>query len=305
MKCFLLLRDNQESGPYTLEELQLLGLKPGDLVWEEGRSIAWDYAVNLEELKGLTAPFSAGGLTINQQYGQAGSLPNRAETFPSGHSEEPEQKFTDSLPKPKDVDATANTQSPGFFRTYGVWVAALVLMLAGTTWLMKEAVDVFTGKGLQKSNMTPVAAPLKTLPEGVSPEKEGDATIQNAISREIVPVDTAVINEPVKKKPKLKELKKYLQVESNDYKVGVFGGINDLRLTVVNNSSYELDKVVLQVDYLKPKGEPVETEKYTYFSIPAHGKKTLDIPPSKRGVKVKYRILDAKSKEHKLALVQA
>jgi hypothetical protein len=63
--------------------------------------------------------------------------------------------------------------------------------------------------------------------------------------------------------------------------------------------------VVLQVDYLKPKGEPLQTEKYTYFSIPAHGKKTLDIPPSKRGVKVKYRIVDAKSREYKVALVQA
>ena len=73
----------------------------------------------------------------------------------------------------------------------------------------------------------------------------------------------------------------------------------------MNNSSYILDKVVLQVEYLKPKGESVETEKFTYFSIPPHGKKTLDIPPSKRGVKVKYKILDAKSREYKVALVQA
>lgn len=303
MKRFLLLRDNQESGPYSLEELQLLGVKSTDLIWEEGKSLAWDHPANLEEFRGLTRPVSADAPTSNPN--AMGSLPNAAETFPSHHSEEADREPVEVANQ--ETNREENTTSTGgrFIRNYGVWFVALVAMLGGTTWLMKEAVDVFTGHGLAKSKMTHVVAPLRTLPEDASPLKEEDATIQNAISREIVPVDTTEAKEPVKKKPRLKELKKYLQVESNDYKVGVFGGINDLRLTIVNNSSYKLDKVVLQVDYLRPKGEPVETEKYTYFSIPAHGKKTLDIPPTKRGVKVKYRVVEAKSREYKVALVQA
>ncbi|HEY1113609.1 MAG TPA: hypothetical protein VGE66_08600 [Chitinophagaceae bacterium] len=302
MKRFLLLRDHQELGPFTLEELRLWGLKEGDLVWIEGISIAWDYPANISDLKGLASP-PVTGLTIPHH--AAAGLPNTAETFPTYPSEEADLAIVSPAGPEKSTETADKPASGSFIRTYGLWLAALAVVLAGTTWLMKEAVDVFSGKRFTKSKITHVAAPLRTLPEGVSPIRDEDATVQNAISREIVPVDTIEAKEPVKKKPRLKELKKYLQVESNDYKVGVFGGINDLRLTIVNNSAYELDKVVLQVDYLKPKGETIESEKYTYFSIPAHGKKTLDIPPSKRGVKVKYRVVDAKSREYKVALVPA
>lgn len=304
MERFLLLRDHQELGPFTLEELRLWGLKWGDLIWIEGKSLAWDYPANIRELKGFLEPPAIDHLSLPGALPATAGLPNTAETFPTRHSEEADLNLSPNGLE-NSTEAAPQPASGSFLKTYGLWLAILAVLLASTTWLMKEAVDVFTGKKFSKTKITQVAAPLKTLPEGVAPLKSEDATVQNAISREIVPVDTTEAKEPVKKKPKLKELKKYLQVESNDYKVGVFGGINDLRLTIVNNSAYELDKVVLQVDYLKPKGEPIETEKYTYFSIPAHGKKTLDIPPSKRGVKVKYRIVDAKSKEYKVALVPA
>ncbi len=51
MSTYLLLRNNKESGPYTLDELQIKGLKAYDLVWVEGKSAAWRYPSELEELK--------------------------------------------------------------------------------------------------------------------------------------------------------------------------------------------------------------------------------------------------------------
>lgn len=47
----MLLRDNKQSGPFTSQQLEALGLKPYDLVWQEGRSAAWRYPSELEELK--------------------------------------------------------------------------------------------------------------------------------------------------------------------------------------------------------------------------------------------------------------
>lgn len=47
---YLLLRDNKESGPYTLEELKTKGLKAYDLVWIEGKSAAWRYPCEIQEL---------------------------------------------------------------------------------------------------------------------------------------------------------------------------------------------------------------------------------------------------------------
>jgi hypothetical protein len=47
---YLLLRDNKQSGPYSLDELKAKGLKAYDLVWVEGRSAAWRYPSEIEEM---------------------------------------------------------------------------------------------------------------------------------------------------------------------------------------------------------------------------------------------------------------
>ena len=47
---YLLLRDNKQSGPYTVDELKAKGLKAYDLVWVEGRSAAWRYPSEIDEL---------------------------------------------------------------------------------------------------------------------------------------------------------------------------------------------------------------------------------------------------------------
>src|SRR5687768_12152814 len=54
MNMYLLLRDNKQSGPYTCEQLKEKGIKAYDLVWIEGKSAAWRYPSEVEELK----PFS-------------------------------------------------------------------------------------------------------------------------------------------------------------------------------------------------------------------------------------------------------
>lgn len=51
MANYLLLRDNKESGPYSLDELLKLGLKAYDLVWIQNKSAAWRYPSEVEELK--------------------------------------------------------------------------------------------------------------------------------------------------------------------------------------------------------------------------------------------------------------
>src|SRR3712207_2959333 len=53
MRCYLLLRNNRESGPFTFEELTAQSLAPTDLIWIEGQSVAWKYPTELEAL----APF--------------------------------------------------------------------------------------------------------------------------------------------------------------------------------------------------------------------------------------------------------
>jgi hypothetical protein len=51
MKPYRLLRNNQESGPYSAEELIQLGLKAYDLIWQDGKSASWRYPCEIAELK--------------------------------------------------------------------------------------------------------------------------------------------------------------------------------------------------------------------------------------------------------------
>jgi hypothetical protein len=51
MANYLLLRNNKESGPYSLDDIIKLGLKPYDLIWVQGKSAAWRYPSEVEELK--------------------------------------------------------------------------------------------------------------------------------------------------------------------------------------------------------------------------------------------------------------
>jgi hypothetical protein len=50
-KTYSLLRNNKQSGPYTLEELLQLSLKHFDLVWVEGKSSGWSYPSEIDTLK--------------------------------------------------------------------------------------------------------------------------------------------------------------------------------------------------------------------------------------------------------------
>jgi hypothetical protein len=53
MATYLLLRDNKQTGPFSLEEIKAIGFKKYDLVWIEGKSAAWRYPGEIAEFKEL------------------------------------------------------------------------------------------------------------------------------------------------------------------------------------------------------------------------------------------------------------
>lgn len=56
MSSYLLLRNNKESGPFTIEEIQGISLKAYDLIWVVGKSAAWRYPGEIPELKSFAPP---------------------------------------------------------------------------------------------------------------------------------------------------------------------------------------------------------------------------------------------------------
>src|SRR5687768_4569723 len=51
MKQYFLLRENKESGPFTLETITKKNLLRSDLIWVEGLSTSWCHPTELDELK--------------------------------------------------------------------------------------------------------------------------------------------------------------------------------------------------------------------------------------------------------------
>lgn len=59
-KVYLLLRNNQQTGPHSLDELMELGLQPFDLIWVEGKSYGWSYPSEIDTLKPFVPSVTAG-----------------------------------------------------------------------------------------------------------------------------------------------------------------------------------------------------------------------------------------------------
>jgi len=55
-RVYLLLRNNQQTGPFTIDELLQQQLKPSDMIWVEGKSAAWTYLSELELIPFIKDP---------------------------------------------------------------------------------------------------------------------------------------------------------------------------------------------------------------------------------------------------------
>ena len=105
-------------------------------------------------------------------------------------------------------------------------------------------------------------------------------------------------SEEVKPKTHPVNINRLVNVKANNYKQRAFGGVLNLELTVNNDSKFELDKVIVELQYLKPSEQPIKTEKIVFNSIEPNGSKTLKIPDYLRGVKVSYKVMSIESSQY-------
>jgi hypothetical protein len=121
MTKYLLLRDNKESGPYSFDELKAKGLKAYDLVWIEGKSAAWRYPCEVEELSSFAPaveeqPFDRFYKRPSQENYSATSTIQRKEVASSIFSGEPsavpgKRIIYVTLPAGKAVPVNVNKES--------------------------------------------------------------------------------------------------------------------------------------------------------------------------------------------------
>ena len=313
MKKYLLLRDNKESGPYSLEEIKELQLKPLDLIWIDGRSTAWAYTTEINELKehvteeafpeiksslpvkgkkvfvSLPSNFNSKQRHVEEE--TLYSLPVHEsepvlETNYVQKIEELKEQYELRKAEPKELWSKKMLPSGNVLN-----LAAAFFGLIISVFIVKKIVDGFGETATLPGTETSVASTI--IEEPVT-----DETYQNALVTEVLPPKAEVVK-PVVKAAKPKDIKKQVSVRSNDYKVGLFGGIDNLQLTVNNKSAHFVDQVEVEVNYLKPNGKVVGTETYKVKGLRPFASRTISVPASDRGVKVNYKILNIYSQQYK------
>ena len=128
--------------------------------------------------------------------------------------------------------------------------------------------------------------------------KDEMAAIEKVEKKEVMPKTSEQKPEETKPKTRPVNINRLVNVQANNYKQRAFGGVMNLELTVNNDSKFELDKVIVELQYLKPSEQPIKTEKIVFNGIEPNGSKTLRIPDYLRGVKVAYRVMEIESSQY-------
>lgn len=408
MPGYLLLRDNKESGPHTLEEMIAKQLKQHDLIWVEGRSAAWRYPEELEEFrKYITEATIAtesskpaaiseiyeqqpsikrSGVSQQTPYVQPSNIPKSEPVsqkdreakyisviFPNTVKPAIEKKQPDT-PPPVAAEKTAPVikkekiiveeesapsfssgsfsakfpdrtvqlspkQDKGFNAAKNiVWGVAILLggVILGLSLdkvFISKPASLPVAEPVAKQSVVPAAqeqesAANTSLTENsaaiVTSASEPEQPAEKPVKKKsiekaaVVPVvdtesskktDSAPLNSaaatslPVKNDAATEEkerakanIRSYLSLTNNKFKVGAFGGINDLQISVTNNSQYSIDIIAVEVQYLLVNKKVFKTETVYFRDLYPGVTLMQEAPKSPRGVTIQYSINTVNSK---------
>lgn len=350
MTTYILLRNNKETAPCTIDELKRLGIKADDLVWVEGQSVCWMNPGQVSELKSLVGQpvqelpdsKSIGKMEPLQTYEQKWAGSSHLNT----ESEIPETKYSKPLDEIKEIYLkNLEKKNRGFqlspqLRKAGLYAGLILVGIitgilikktgaqkdpvlskteikpipnqiapASTTTMDPGSVEhpdqTITASESEQEHVGPVENISREIKKAISKKTEGPAKQSTTLDETIPepstesPAETVESKEEIKavKKISLNEIRSQVSVKTNDYSVGSFGGIKNLKLTITNHSKYELDKVAVEVQYLKPLNELLRSETVSVQSLGPGETKVIEVKKSSRGVKVSCKVTNIRSKD--------
>ena len=171
--------------------------------------------------------------------------------------------------------------------------AAVFIFLVLCTFFLKKIVDRLVEKTFPVEHKATVISNLKHK------EKVAGREYQNALVTVIVP-SQAKVKKQLPRPARIQDIKKQVTIKGTGYTVGYFGGISGLKLTVSNKSRHLINQVELEINYLKQNGDVIETSTYQLRYIGAHTSQTLRVPPSQKGVRVRYKIMNIYARQYPL-----
>lgn len=179
------------------------------------------------------------------------------------------------------IDDTKTKKSSGLRNVTIGLIAVTILVIAFFLWKR-------TGK-LSETN-TELQKRMQQVKDSINQERAIRLQQEQAIQRQAF-----------EKAQKLKAIKDNInkfvtQKVTYDYN-DFFGGIDNVQVTVSNNTDFKMDEVTVQLSYIKKNGELYDTQYITVSNISAHGQKTVPGPESKRGTSMGSKITKVYSHE--------
>jgi hypothetical protein len=147
--------------------------------------------------------------------------------------------------------------------------------------------------------MTPIPAVNSATDPATEPDAsqkaQGTASASNTVTQTRTVKDNAVdLIQPasIVKDPgtKVESLAPMVVATLSDYRVNVLGGVDDVNVELLNKSDYQLDLVVVEVQYLQSNKKIFKTETLRFRDIAPGEVAVLHLPKSNRGVKVNSRV---------------
>lgn len=371
MMCYYLLRNNTESGPYTLKELKAMPLLTSDLIWINGESTSWKSPLEIEDLQGLAKnpeqakkevtlaakPTASTNNTTLQQPSQAS--PPTGEPLPKPSFEELRKKYENNGSRKKilkhHVSIGANLMGI-LILVIGISLSAFMIQKAvenieqdtvvataeareigeATMYISASSQAAMAPETVEASNSrttTAIASETKkeifqetveepmntdaalTVPatkkeppvskkemkkKTAEAEPEQQPAAEKEEAKETAEKDTTATKKRLEKEPaEEKENEKSspkLRLTANEYKVGLLGGISNLELSVTNPSQQSIIRAVVVVEYLKPNGKVVGSQKIEISDLAPNAAKKVPVPDNSRGISVRYRVVNVESR---------
>ncbi len=260
MKKYYLHNEQKQTGPFAIEELKEQKITSDTFVWCYTFT-SWTKAGQLDELKGLCSSNPPQSIKESADF---------------------EAKVAAMKPpifiKPNIIIPPTKKSKAGWL--FGI-VAVLVLLVGYLFYpsfktkkvsLQENEIAVNANDKLQKQSI-----------KGADETKTNDSILQSG---------SASITE--KNRNYRNNWQSYINVKGN-YSSNQFGGIDDVMITVHNDTEYPLNEVGVELQYIKTNHKIFKNEKVTILDIPAHSYKTIAAPKSRRGTRLENRIVSIKS----------
>jgi hypothetical protein len=297
MANFLLLRKGRLSGPFTLAELMSMGLQSSDQLQDDQDQTAWRSIFEIEALQDWLAESmpdsieyvdvsSTAKRIISPENSLSGNKPFREIT--GQHNSSINHKTKNSFPKDPYTTYEENRLLwlIRFLRQSNPFTIALVFIgVVCSTILLKNIVDEII------THTFPMEQVRMMAPAPSATHKAQEKMFQNALVREwIAPHAKLRKARPSVARPQ--DIKHKLSLTANKYKTGFFGGISDLQLTINNTSHHFVNQVEIEICYKGKNGDLLETKNFQVESIRPLSSRIVSIPPTQKGVKITYKILN-------------